>query len=567
MTATRSGRRASSAGIILAAALGFSLTAAAAESQDVLFFQRSFTDEITVETVPAADELIQVLRLRITPGSGEAVSFGIHARKDLDAVLPSMEKIYLGWRDRDVPMVSIKMRNANHLTPVTPVRIPGGKSQNYVLTVDIPEDAPVGVAVGVGELQIKSGDRAVGSPLKIEIEVLPFRLKEPPRMTWGCFYYGPLRRTRNKFDEAEIAEATLRSVNDAYDMRLHGLNTFCIYSEVDSFDETYARSVYGSDINLEYLNRYLEVYRTVGFNKPVPYWLTRKTYTEKDAWYPNNWLKFGPAARERCFRIVEVICQERMKRRWPEVLFYLIDEPGQFERAKLTAQIFADAHLVPGARTFTCLRPEMAHVFGEHLDVACFYAGADWDRIEALRRLYQFEIWRYQPFGKDSSPNLIRWAAGYLPWLRAEEGVVFYRYEDAGVDVEKGFSNLSWEALREGINDYRYLYTLQIMAEKALQTVGDEKAKEIGRQAEEFLKEVRTAVVPDGEKCSHSPWTWEKQDEIRIEARNYLQQLVSLLENAEYTTFDQELGHRRDKTKWEDWVKKYGTEKHLGPDW
>lgn len=548
--------------VFLSVLLFLSLPVRAQEKKSgCVFFEKPLSFSIDADTVPAEKEKTGVMKFRIPVGEKEARNFGIHTPEDVTDLSVEVNTIYMGWRDRDQVTVDIKRIDSRQLLPLEPVNLSRGTTQGYTLILGIPEDAPV-TAVS-GELLVKSGDKVIGKPVKIEIEVLPFRLKEPPQMAWGVFYYGPLRKTRNKFDEKEIAEATVKSTYEALDMRAHGLNTFCIYAGVDHPDETYVKTKTGPDIDLEYLNRYMEVYRAAGFTRPVPYWLSRNAFTEKDAWYPNNWLKFDRKALRKCRRIVEAITTERVKRRWPEVLFYLIDEPGQMGRAELTAEIFEMTHSVPTARTFTCLRPEMMHVFGHHLDVACFYSGADWERIQSLRRIYRFDTWTYQPFKLKRPLSFFRRVGGVTPWRREEGGVLFYRYKSLKIDVEKGISHLIWEAVREGVKDYKYIYTLEVLVEKALQIENDENAGLLAAEAAAFLKSAWDSIEPDEKKGFKNPLVWEKMDEIRAGAEGQILRLLPLMENARFRTFDEELGHRRDETGWEDWLKERGPEKRI----
>jgi len=219
-------------------------------------------------------------------------------------------------------------------------------------------------------------------------------------------------------------------------------------------------------------------------------------------------------------KMVEAIEREKKNCRWPEFLYYPIDEPsGHAASVKFMVNVMRAIKRVPGVRTYVTADPSHDHFnpMWPYVDVWCcqpFVFG--FEKIQRLSREKHVEFWCYPNHisgENDHTPikgARMTWGFGFwksgfktlIPWIYQADIGDPWNYLD-GSSMDFGVRSTAdgepipvalWEAFREGIDDGRYLYTLQQLAIKGKQRGG--RAAELAGTAEKELKFMWDSIVP-----------------------------------------------------------------------
>ncbi|MBP7145921.1 MAG: hypothetical protein KBD01_00140 [Acidobacteria bacterium] len=230
------------------------------------------------------------------------------------------------------------------------------------------------------------------------------------------------------------------------------------------------------------------------------------------------------------------------ERGWPPLWYYLVDEPHQTRGSMRLAMLMVHAAAEAGADGFvTCNEPTTSEpdedelwyppVEGEpalrlepHLKTRCYhnrYLGPETlARTRASGDRYSTYVNIY-----GNQPASVRYQAGFLAWRLGLDSVMFWSYEGASTKLEDGTRSFlrEWEAVREGIDDLKYLEQLERLVAAP---GGDPAALDAARRA---LERVRGQIVPnvksigyvDGQTGQWVPgensWSAPQYEEIRRE--------------------------------------------------
>ncbi len=107
--------------------------------------------------------------------------------------------------------------------------------------------------------------------------------------------------------------------------------------------------------------------------------------------------------------------------------------------------------------------------------------------------------WSYQTAFRPDKPELVY----------EKEDTIFYQYPQVG--DETGGPTLAWEATREGVDDYRYLFTLNKLVEE-LTAKGDRRANRaqaLWRKVEQQLR--RIDFTGSTGSAAQGDWTGRKE--------------------------------------------------------
>lgn len=473
-------------------------------------FARHWSEVVYPNTVPRQEELNPELRAFASPGEYEPVTFTVHPLKDLRGVRVTASD--LRCDDATIPAENLDIRCVRymlvrpnystyfsyHVAPDVLERreqsdIPLGNNQRYWITAKIPEDARPGVYEG------KLAVTASGAPaaeVSVKLRVLPIKLQTNPEHVYGMYYRDPLSLVSSSNRPEANAYLERKAELERQDMVEHGMN--CHISSVSGL----SRDPQGNwTIDGEETERRIALDRKYGLaGKPLV------VSFPVSHWYAVLVDKRGLGSHLRLVRpdvpasffdevtkMVEVIEKERKSRSWPEFLYYPIDEPStQADSVAFMVNVLRAIKKVPGVRTYVTADPshEQFEPMWPHVDVWCcqpFVFGCE--KIERLSKEKQIEFWCYpNHISGENDHTPVRgarmtwgygfWKSGFkalIPWIYQSSGGDPWNYLDSS---SMDFFNRStpqgepipvtlWEAYREGIDDGRYLYTLQQLIEKA----------------------------------------------------------------------------------------------------
>ena len=189
-----------------------------------VLFVRDYTKEIYYNTIPQKEELKNNINIFVTLGESEPFAVGVYPLKDLQGVEAVVEDFENEKGDKilkkniDVRWVRymaravdlfVYMMAPEAMEKFSAVDIKNGITTSFWFIVKIPEDAKGGMYKG--RISIITADRK-SSSIEVSLNVLPFKLNDTGAK-FGWYYHEPE-------DESKLKE-------ELKDMKEHGINALC----------------------------------------------------------------------------------------------------------------------------------------------------------------------------------------------------------------------------------------------------------------------------------------------------------------------------------------------------
>ena len=473
---------------------------------DYALYTRSYLEHILPDVVPEAHEITTTISTFATPGEYEPLSFAIYAQRTLTEVVVSVSDL-AHW-SHVVPASEIDLRVVrvvakrldNHSAPEqtelapeildygyasTPQDIPAETSKQYWLIIHVPSETPPGDYQGTITIAPANAPMAT---LNLTLTVLPFTLQESPTRSHSIGY-----RPLLSFDGVTLPGDPFDYMQqDLADHRAHGMDSGSVYTPVS------VTLISGDEVVVDYtdLERHMDLLVELGFDAPA-------------AWRGIGFLSDDLQAlgaptdtlEATYVEVVQTVLEKAEEKGWPGIYFFPVDEP--FGHPEKEAEFYWLAPLIkqaPGALVQVSLNgaetlPPEADPF---TDVR-FYSG--WS-ADGWLPLHPFEeiaadaaasgdrlAFYYNTRSVGGRPEFSRVTFGLYAWNSPflDQGVWIYQsfhedpYDDtdgrtgdlayAYPDPERNYAptipTLRWEGVREGIDDLRYLYTLEQAIEAA----------------------------------------------------------------------------------------------------
>jgi hypothetical protein len=484
---------------------------------DYALYTRSYLEHILPDTVPEAHEITTTISTFATPGEYEPLTFAIYARHALSDVTVSLTNLTLSSPEfPQVPPTSlsssavitagnldlrtvrvITKRLDNHSTQEqtelvpeildynTPQHIPAHTSKQYWLIIHVPSETPPGDYQGTVTI---APANAPAANLDVTLTVLPFTLQESPTRSHAIGY-----RPLLSFDGVTLPGDPFDYMQqDLADHRAHGMDSGSVYTPVS------VTLTSGDEVVVDYtdLERHIELLVELGFDGPA-HWRGINFLSE-------DLLALGvptDTLETTYVEVVQTVMDKAEDKSWPEIYFFPVDEP--FGHPEKEAEFYWLAPLikqVPGALVLVSLDgAETLPLEADPFTDVRFYSGwsadgwlpvhpfeeiatdaaasGDWlafyyntrnvgGRPEFSRVTYGFYawnspfldqgVWIYQSFHEDPYDD-----------TDGRNGDLAYAYPDPEHNYAPTIPTLRWEGVREGIDDLRYLYTLEQAIEAA----------------------------------------------------------------------------------------------------
>ena len=491
-------------------------------------------------------------------------------------VSPSIQALYAhfwaqrtDWRGRTyyiVPELLLPMREGKALFPAEggtleerPLDIPEGECRLFWLQISVPENAEVGEHSFIVKLQA-----ANKPPLQIPltVRVLPFKLLKPPDKRW--LLYSDSWMLSHLPDEKLV-----QVLKEIADVGIDGL-TELPFGKLDLTDLKEGKVAYDP----EPLLRWLKLMRKVGL--PGPH--TIGTFIE-DQVATTLGLKvdlnkeWSEPLKEAMRKIAQTVVKTLRPHRF-DWLFYGWDEPSPDNlRAIQQYRCWREG----GAKTYvTFYQRGTYEVASQWMTHPCFSVGlvnrketAEWARKECDRNGQKF-FWYGSGcyLGQEGRMFPNRYLTGWLFWKTKADGQVSWTFvrphEDPFNDFDGSKANpvepkdqctvypqlerpndyrsivgiiptIQWEAIREGITDYRYAYTLQNLIAYARQVAVGQKTQ-FARQLMGLAEEAETVLqlvevsVPWGNEVGARGYTNKDLQQVRLILARQIERLVLALQ-------------------------------------
>ena len=475
----------------------------------LVFTPSSVAEQVWPNLPPGRGSKAVELRAWCTPGEYEPLTFAVNALKaltdvrvtvsalegptTLDASLIDVRVVrcwpqrYKSQRKTEWAVMPELLRPQGHFgqTWVSP-----GTNRQFWITVHVPQDAKPGEYQGTVTIEAAN---AGSMQLPIKLTVYPFRLRWPKPMAWGIYYYPERSQPRAAFMSHERLEDLVRA--DLRDLREHGLNAVAINAgpvvnwgaDPPSLNFSEIKWVMGL------------IMATGGFTGPLPVYM------------PSVWKADREDRDAFVRRFVAELERLRKKEGWPELLYYPVDEPFRGDKLDQALPHYEAYSKVDGIRTYCTVSQEAGQRLAPFLNVRCHATSAAtgywWPAVHEAAMKDGDEFWWYSNCTREY-PAVMRFKAGFHHWKSRATGQTYWHYRAVGssafCDFDAGpgdhitsypgvdgpVPTIQWECHREGIDDARYAYTLELLLNEGKETA-DPKLQAVARRASAVLASIR----------------------------------------------------------------------------
>ncbi|HUU28902.1 MAG TPA: glycoside hydrolase domain-containing protein [archaeon] len=462
-------------------------------------------------TVPAEGERADSLRVRLSRNDFEPLTFSVYPLRDLGRLRVRVGD-FTGPGGRTIKSDrvqvhvarTLKIRTGGSRYSLVPrllerarsAWVPLDRTTRFWLTVRAePEDAP-GIYRSAVFLEPEK-EPAVELPLCLE--VLPVTLEPVPGIDYSMFMSYEFYELESKDWTPEEREKIYRDgVNTFRDYIDHGMTT------VDVSSPFYFQWNRDGTPRLEHLKAMLKGAKEVGFKGPVFWYFAHYVQAAKGQ-HPGNIRNYDQKIHTgRARFLVRTALELDQDLGGPPVRFVPIDEPRIALRQKIALQLFGAVKQVPGAYIMSS-----TDIGGKLLDIQNDGSGL----LKKLgpgekKRVSERKVWSYNNAVVTCfNPGYARYIYGYFTWRQDLDGMNSWGpntvqnsrgdpYED--LDHESSdymlfypapggpLPSVNWEAVREGIDDVRYVYQLEKLISARKKAYPEQAA-----DAERFLDDLR----------------------------------------------------------------------------
>ena len=514
-------------------------------------FSRDFQRYVYPWTIPAEEERAESLSVKMGQNDFEPLTFSIYPIRDLGDVRVSVSDL-VGLGGHKIPSQDIQVHvvktmkkrsgsggeyslvprlldRANHAS------IPIDYTTRFWLTVHA--DSTILPGSYSGSIQIDA-DKEVSSTIPLAVKVLPIELEPVPGIEYSmCMSY--------EFYELDSKDWTAREREKIYrdgvdifrDYKNHGMSTVNVASPF------YFQWNKDGSAKMEHFKAMILGAKEVGFTDPVNWYFGHYIQTAKGQ-HPGNIRLYDPRVHlKRAKFLVKTALDLNRQLDGPPLVFMPIDEPRIASRQKMALDLFKEIKKVPGARVMST-----TDIGGKNLDIeynsqrhrkplppgvkerksdrrVCEYNNT---AIQCLNPAYSRYIYGYYTWRQDLD-GMSSWGPGTTQNSRGDP------FEDLDSEFSDWFiffphpggplPTPNWEAVREGIDDIRYIYQL----EKLCSQKSAENPEEVAK-AEQFLDEIRSMCDFDEGKITDDfgDWTPERFDSIREKVVSWIVRLKDL---------------------------------------
>jgi len=373
---------------------------------------------------------------------------------------------------------SSKQFPVNDSSVLQPINLKYEKNKQIWITVHIPEKVPPGKYIG--KILISSREKKIAE-LTLTVNVLPFKLSQPS-LTYSIYYRGQLDPLKSTVSSEYKNYTQLRA--DLKNMWNHGVTN---------------PNVYQNPWNKKLFEEVLKIRKEIGMVGQSLYLLGFGIGNEKSNTEINN--------LENNARL---LLQTARKFGGTDLYIYGIDEPKLEKLKKM--QTASESVRKGGVKVFSAInQPGFSEIGDGILDLAVYTfvkSGSDQERVAYHRN--GIEIFGYaNPQAGPENPDVFRRNYGILLWKYGYDGAMIYAYQDSFGSVWNDFDHtiyrdhaltypttegvidtIAWEGLREGIDDVRYLTTLEKLM-KQVSTESSEDLQAWHHEAENLLREIK----------------------------------------------------------------------------
>ncbi|MDD5483363.1 MAG: hypothetical protein PHP98_06900 [Kiritimatiellae bacterium] len=483
----------------------------------VSFFRRLFSPEyrtgflvfqrdprlVYPDSIPQKEEITGAIKLAAAPGERKAFYFSLHALRDLPdlkirAAPPAEESGQALELTREIrvkkaafwPQMPIWATRSYYIIPellerFDDVLLRQNESCTFWVDFRTSPAAKAGKYKGLLAIETQAGDKLADIPF--EVAILPFKLEEPDDKHW-LMYIDPY--PDKKIDQQKEMLELFK------DYGISGLILNFTSSKTFSLAAPHGKI---TEFQSDYLNDILKIYNQAGLKGPVAFWFqfnleqsVAKALGVKDAVFSDPWKSQVEAGLRQAVPLIDAFIKERAPGlKW---CFYGRDEPPpDSDTYRRTLWVYK---IMRSLGVNTCLTYYLMYKDEREAMEFLPFLNADISAGPTVKNLKMLaaagtKFWYlgggcYTGQEGGLMPNRFHSGFGFAQtegeahvswvWQRVK-GDAFnefkqnnYRerkssmiaYPARNADAPESYiSTLQWEGIREGITDYKYLYTLR----------------------------------------------------------------------------------------------------------
>ncbi len=496
-----------------------------------IVFRRAEPRDVYPDSIPTRIEVITGLQIKAASGEYEPAWLSLHALKDLkDVKLTIMDdlrlkggKIAISKQNIDLRRVKCWPQRTSWTSKsyyIIPELLEGksgieaiakGKTQTFWLTLKVPAAAAPGEYSTRLLISVAGGGNTV---LPLKLSVLPFKLKSPPDRYWAMW------TSDHGYDQMSREE--LR--RELADMKEHGINSVLFFAPGLGdirFRQKDGQILFSSPklAEIQALRRELKL------DAPLLLYWAGELETRALSLIGKKIDQVDPDAPEmrevvkKAFRAVDRFIKETGGEGYGDWYYLGWDEPqiwsGGGNRSLYEHALAREA----GVQSLvTTSEGELAEKLSPYVTGMCWAGAPESEGANRLRKLRGQEYWWYGSGVYDGQeggmmPN--RYLCGFLFYKTGAKGQVSFIYTRTGVTGDpyddfdgEGYpepkdgmivypsadgpvSTLQWEGIREGIDDYKYVYTLETLIAEAKR---NDKSKLLAEKIEKRLATIMAST-------------------------------------------------------------------------
>lgn len=558
------------------------------KEQGLIWYKLDDHEMINPGLVPERKEIGRPLSLFACPGQYEGASFSLYALESQGSLFAECQGLE-SENDGKIPASGIEIRRIFcwpqriHFAKTQFKMVPElllkqdkaplqkGKSRSYWINLRAPENAKPGIYKGY--VKISSSNREL-CQIPLRLRIIGLKLLSNPEKTFGI-YYGNSDR---EFDV--LAKYGFQSVLNGHQHAMKGLLEPMkkIAAEEKAVNKR-LELLYGGkelpQLDFSGFEKYVEKWRKAGFKGPMTVWFlanfagsSRKKMSIASflniPMSQNASLKEYPSKLTPEFKKLFMDCIKAINKKAGElgieIYFYTFDEVGchpDKEGDKYVIEIFKLIKEAGGKTLLTCGADEFTNKISPWLDVRQYAGSATENKkkrdaaykscMDAGAKFYRYGGCTEEKFWYNRySLGFENWICGFdgqFPWnLHSKRNNPFndfdHKNKDAIILYETSshelLPTLQLEALRQGIDDSRYIYTLEALIKKGLKS-GDAKTVEFSKDAEKELDNIKRSIPFRKDFLKQENWDFRNFDRYRWRIACLALELQNMLEGQKKT--------------------------------
>ena len=459
-------------------------------SNGCVVFSKNCLELIYPSTRPLREEITDRLETFSPAGEYESATFAVHALREMKGVRIVTGDL-TGPGGSRIAACSIDVRSVRCmprqdgpgvyvlrptlLEKPAELEIPKDATQQFWVTIWVPTDAAPGEYRGTIGIQAEG---LTARSLQLEMDVLPIHLLRPA--TLHGMYYWTIDTPASSADYKLMDLGRLR--RDIMNMKEHGMNTVLV-----NIPPVCQASKDGKKVrfDMDPLGPLVALYQEAGFRSVVYNMSLRELRSNPLGDFPTMLSAYVAGFKERG---------------WPEPICSVGDESdANNTRQQVLGQLADIRKRLPGITIFTTIVfPENSELHEPFVDIRAFSSYID-DTVVAKTRQAGRQLWQYSgPVGYGLFPKGERLYRGIWTSKLGLDGVLQWIYWWPSTcyvfpGQDGPLATLGWEAMREGIEDEKYLFTLRTLIEQARKSSSKALAA-AADDAEGYLHELYAAV-------------------------------------------------------------------------